>query len=468
MPKQGTEPCRGFLPPWQLAGVDPRTPVLLALSGGADSRVLLDLLAKAAKRDGFPLTLAHVDHGIRGEEAARDREFCRALAEQYGCRLMILEADIPALAAQNRRGLEEQARQVRYAYFAELMENEQIPLLATAHHADDNLETVLFRLARGTRLRGLCGIAPVRAFAAGQLVRPLLHCTREEILDYCRAHALAYVTDSTNTDTAYARNRIRAEVLPILEELFEGASARVADMTEALREDEDYLTSLAEDFLQKSRAGGGLAAEPLKQVAASIRKRVLRLWLQEALGVEPEAVHLQSLCRLLEDPSGVRVALPSGAEAICERGVLSLLGEEDAGKSFCVPVTPGEELLLPSGIVARLDSGAQYRKIHNLSTQTCINSSIVFDIIEQDCYWRSRQEGDVILMGGMHRKLRRLLREAGIPPRLRDRLPLLCDREGILWVPFVGARDGLPRSGTPYTATVRLPNGAEESNRKGN
>jgi len=114
---------RGFCPPWQQAGVDRESPVLLGLSGGADSRVLLHLLASASLRDGFPLLLAHVNHGIRGEEAIRDREFCKALAAEYGLELVILDADVPALAKENRRSLEEEARAVRYDFFARVMED---------------------------------------------------------------------------------------------------------------------------------------------------------------------------------------------------------------------------------------------------------------------------------------------------------------------------------------------------------
>ena len=121
----------GFVPPAALAGVEPDIPVLLALSGGADSRALLDLLAEASRRDGFPLLLAHVNHGIRGEDAIRDREFCRSLAEQYGLQIAVLDADVPALAAERGQGIEETARAVRYEFFERLMRERSIPLLAT-------------------------------------------------------------------------------------------------------------------------------------------------------------------------------------------------------------------------------------------------------------------------------------------------------------------------------------------------
>lgn len=142
----------------------------------------------------------HVNHGIRGEEAIRDREFCRGFCRDRGIPFFCLDADVPAMRQQGE-SLETAARRVRYGYFAAVMGEQDYPLLAVAHNADDNLETVLFRICRGTGLRGLCGIPPVRAFGSGYLVRPLLGVSREEILRYLGERELSYVTDSTNEET---------------------------------------------------------------------------------------------------------------------------------------------------------------------------------------------------------------------------------------------------------------------------
>ena len=217
-----------LIDPRKLAGLSSNVPVLLAFSGGADSMALLDMMQK--EYPTAPILLAHVNHGIRGEEALRDRAFCENVAKERGIEIAILDADVPALAKEKGQSIEEAAREVRYAFFAELMEKRNIPLLLTAHHADDHLETVLFRIARGTGLSGLCGIAPIRPFGAGDLARPLLGFTKQEILQYCKENVLSFVTDSTNADTAYARNRIRADILPIMEELYTDASHRAVRM----------------------------------------------------------------------------------------------------------------------------------------------------------------------------------------------------------------------------------------------
>jgi tRNA(Ile)-lysidine synthase len=222
--------------PRRLANLAPNAPVLLAFSGGADSVALLDMLMKEQSKDATIL-LAHVNHGIRGEEALRDRAFCEKIAHERGLEIAILDADVPALAKEKGQSIEEAARGARYAFFADLMKERNIPLLLTAHHADDHLETILFRIARGTGLSGLGGIAPIRPFATGHLVRPLLGFTKQEILQYCKENALAFVTDSTNADTTYARNKIRAEVLPVLESLYSDVSHRAVRMSAELSED---------------------------------------------------------------------------------------------------------------------------------------------------------------------------------------------------------------------------------------
>ena len=211
--------------------------VLVGFSGGADSTALLDRLSGMS---GYSVAAVHVNHGIRGEEAIRDREFCRGFCRDRGIPFFCLDADVPAMRRQGE-SLETAARRVRYGYFAAVMGEQGYPLLAVAHNADDNLETVLFRLCRGTGLRGLCGIPPVRAFGNGYLVRPLLGVSREEILRYLEERGLSYVTDSTNEETDAARNRLRLTVIPALRAATGDPVAGVTRMTRLLAADSRYL-----------------------------------------------------------------------------------------------------------------------------------------------------------------------------------------------------------------------------------
>lgn len=447
-----------FVPPSELAGLDEKTPVLLAFSGGADSRALLHLLAEDAREKGYSLLLAHVNHGIRGEEALSDRDFCRRVADVYGLEICVLDVDVPALAAKNRRGLEEEAREVRYAFFARLMEERGIPLLATAHHADDNLETLLFRLSRGTTGQGLCGIAPKRAFGGGYLVRPLLGATRAEILDFCREKALEFVTDSTNADTHYARNRLRAEVVPVLEELFPSVAHRTLALCEEIRQDEALLQSLAGCCLENACTERGVSLSVLCETEAPILRRALRSYLRRCTGVTPERVHLDAVEELVRrGRNGDRTALPKDFSAVIEAGSLVILPNDTGeGCDFEIPFTHGVTHLPDSGIVIRTGEWEEMRKVHNLSTTACINLTDLSAIMEKTLYWRNQREGDTLLRCGMHKKLRKLYNQNKIPPRLRAKLPLLCDGEGIVWAPFVGLRDGVRTDGG-LSILVELP-----------
>ena len=444
--------------PWELAGVERNTPVLLALSGGADSRLLLHLLVLQSRRDGFLLVAAHVDHGIRGEEAERDRLFCEQICREYGVTLCVLSANVPSLARAHGRGLEEEAREVRYAYFASLMRERSIPLLVTAHNADDHAETVLFRLARGTGAAGLCGIAPVRAFAGGYLVRPMLALSKREILDLCREEELAFVTDSTNADVAYSRNRLRAEVLPVLEDLFAGATHRIGEVSRQLREEHELLESLAEPHVNRFLERGGCPIGELSSLHPALRRIVLTQWLQRTAGVSPERVHTEALMRLMDRAvPHSRMALPGGVEAVIESGELCIA--EPALKpmdAYQLPFSEGE-ITTPDGKwTISVQKGNKNLKVHNLSTAPCIILAEDSAIMKGVPYWRSRREGDRILLRGMHRSVRRLMREAGIPLSDRTRLPMLCTDEEILWVPYVGARDGIAEERDGNGILVRI------------
>ena len=445
MPQKHSFQTEALRAPWQIADLPKNTPVLLAFSGGADSRMLLHLLAFFAKRDGFSLTLVHVNHGIRGEEAIRDREFCRAVAKEYGVEICILDADVPALAKAHGRGLEEEAREVRYAAFASLMEENGIPLLVTAHNADDNAETVLFRMARGSGLSGLCGIKPCRPFANGYLVRPMLSVTKQEVLSYCERKGLQYVTDSTNADTVYARNRLRAEVLPVMESLFPGAVKRMGEMSERLREDEAVLSSLADRFLEAHCRDGRLPIAELQAQPRAIARRVTVKWLAQVSDTSPEAVHLDAIERLVAAavPHNA-LSLPGRVTVSVERGALCIgRSEKTPATEYLLPFCMGETQL-PNGFGSVLvEKSEKNLKVHNLSTDPYIILKEQSAIMESGLFWRPRREGDRILIGGMHRAVRKLYREAQIPLAMRAQIPLLCDADGIVWAPFCGVRDGI-------------------------
>ncbi len=435
--------------PWEASGIERGSPMLLALSGGADSVALLHSLLVLQQKHPFTLTLAHVNHGIRGADALRDRDFCVQLAAQHGLEICVLNADVPSVARERGCGLEEAARDVRYAYFEKLMCERQIPILLTAHHADDQLETVLFRLSRGCSVRGLGGMTVARPFGNGTLVRPMLQLSRDEILAFCRENGFAFVTDQTNFDPSYTRNRLRAEVLPILTEMFPQIRRHVQALTGDLREDDAYLSAQAEAFCAAHADGNRLRVESLCDLPRPIQTRVLLQFCRPVCG-EIERVHVEALLPLLKNrASKARVALPNGFYAT-RRGEMLVLTRERRAKApatYTLPFSIGDSTIPGTDVRISVRKTEKNGNVHNLSTPSYINLTVGFDIITKDAHWRPCRPGEKLLLGGMHRPLRKCYAARGFSPEVRAKMPLLCDGEGVLWAPGVGLRDGVDRDG---------------------
>lgn len=307
-----------------LSRLAPSEAILVGFSGGADSRVLLHLLAGYCRENGATLYAAHIDHGIRGEEARRDREFCVRTADEYGIKIFVLEADVPALAREHHESLETEARRVRYDYFADIMAKNNIRVLATAHNADDNLETMLFNLTRGSGLRGIAGIPASRPFGeGGVLVRPLLGVPKSEILAYCEENKLGYVTDSTNSDEKYSRNLIRHKVIPLLEQINGGLLSNSARLAAAARAADEFISAEAEGYI-KERGEDANRLDSLCRLPDAVRLTVLgMLYSAAADGRIAEETHLASLDGLCRRGVGhSALSLPGLVRAQIEGGRL--------------------------------------------------------------------------------------------------------------------------------------------------
>ena len=454
-----TNPCK-------LAGVAPNTPVLLAFSGGADSMALLDMMQK--EYPNTPILLAHVNHGIRGVEALRDRDFCESVAKERGLEIVFLDVDVPTLAKERGQSLEEAAREVRYAFFANLMKERNIPLLLTAHHANDHLETILFRIARGTGLVGLCGIAPIRSFGEGYLVRPLLGFSKAEILTYCQENKLSFVTDSTNADTTYARNNIRAEVVPALESLYCDVAQRSVRMSAELCEDDECLQQLAARWMEENISDNGLFVQCLQKTHPAIRRRALRMWFEKERGATLEAVHLKALLKLIEcNDTTARVALPTEVSAYCTKSgrlALTTTRPQPIGE-YLLPLKEGEQNIPNTDISICITPIENQNEVDRKAQNVLVLFGEWKDL-QKEFTWRNRREGDVILRGKMHRQLRRLWAEKGIPTEARQALPLLCRGKDIVWAPFVGMSDDLKENNakdeksSAYKIEINVPNNA--------
>ena len=295
-----------FKEPHKISGREPSAPILVALSGGADSSALLHLLCDYAKNTGCKIVAAHLNHCIRGEEysneADRDEAFCHALCEKLGVALFVKRVDIPALSCASGKSLETEARDARYAFFNEIMTSEGIDLLATAHNADDNLETQLFNLCRGCGIEGLVGIPETRNLGSDKkktVIRPILAAEKSEIIEYCTNNGIQYVTDSTNLVDDCTRNAIRLRVIPELDSIFHSARRSSQRLSANAAEDSDYINQTAKAFLD-SHPEPILACE-LLSLHPSPRKRVLSLMFAHVSDATLESVHISALCSLLEN-----------------------------------------------------------------------------------------------------------------------------------------------------------------------
>lgn len=255
--------------------------VLCALSGGRDSMAMLHILSRLAEEEGFRIAAAHFNHQLR-PTADRDEDFVRNWCREYEIPLTCGTGDVRAFAAREGLGVEDAARKLRYAFLETAARDMGAERIATAHHREDNAETVLLHLLRGTGLQGLGGIAPVR----GEIVRPLLETSRAEIDAYVQRNTIPYVEDESNQDTHFTRNRLRLEVLPLLEEISPGCGARIAAAAELLREENEHLRREAEALMPE--AADGMAALPapvLDRQDKAIQRRLVRAMGQK-LGVE--------------------------------------------------------------------------------------------------------------------------------------------------------------------------------------
>ena len=437
------------------------TPVMVAFSGGADSALLLHLLHRAGHR----LCAVHVHHGIRGKDADADLQFCRETCRALGIPFFAVWVNVPALAKKRGQSLEEAAREARYRHFARLMQAHGIPLLATAHHADDNLETLLFRLCRGTGTQGLRGIpasAPLPGTPDGStlcLFRPLLHLTKQEILQACDALGIAYVTDATNADNAYARNRIRNRVIPELEHLFPHPQKAALRLCRAAAEDCDALDAMA-DALYAQHANNGAIPLPLLQAQpAAIAKRLIaRLYGTCAGNAMPEAVHLDAIYARVRENTPGSISLPGKFAAVLDLDALRILPDPHAPMAA---QAPAYHIALEGGFCTIGDAKVTVWSSfpENQKTDTAFDANVYnlytelqvrFDTIKGRIFLRPMAEGDRILQGGMHKKIRKLYGQHGTPLHLRSRLPLLCDDDGVLAVPGICLRDGASaRRGEP-------------------
>lgn len=431
---------------------EPGTQVVCALSGGTDSVAMLHCLLSLREELGIHLSAAHYNHHLRGAESDRDEAFVRTLCQTWNVPLIVSGGDVSSRAEQTGESVEEAARKLRYAFLESLDQT-----IATAHNADDNLETTLLNLLRGTSLRGLCGIPPKR----DKIVRPVLCLTRMELASYLKENNLPHVEDSTNAATDVLRNRLRHEVIPLLRRENPSVSETVLRGSLLLRKDEAFLEQLAEQTIKSSEQENGWRCSVLLAQPEAIRSRAVRKLLRRVNAPKLTCAHVESVCALLtsEKPSA-QVSLPGGWTARRCYDLFTLQKERASSWQpvrLCIPGTT-EIPKLGLRIVCHVEKCLQKKEEFQKSTSTF---ACKCDMIENtpEIWARPRQTGDEMCLTGGHRSLKRILIDRKIPSSLREELPVFADASGVIGVYNVGCNlDRLPAEGdcAVYIHTERI------------
>ena len=420
--------------------------VLVALSGGADSVALLHFLHTLKDEWQLKLGALHLNHQLRGQESGRDEAFVRDLCAQLEIPLSVESFDVKQAAKQAGESVEQCGRRLRYDFF-ERQASQAGAKVATAHTASDNAETMLINLARGTALRGLAGIPPVR----GRIIRPLITCTREEIELYCRKNTLSWVDDSTNQSDGHTRNRVRHHVLPLLTRENPRLAERLTHLSQTLRDDADYLDELAiQAGRNLTRPDGSLERAGFLHLAPALKGRVLADLLRTA-SIPISGELIEGLSNIIATGKGSRqigggMIFSCDGESFCikaasvkaEQDYFSLSIDaaafEDTPRE--VEVFPGKRVILSVHCKNRQENVKELQKKGLTYCLSCLDYDKIVNVVTL----RGRLPGDKLRPPGRGcaKTLKNLFQENGVESARRQKKIIAADEEGVLWVEGLG------------------------------
>ncbi|WP_223069017.1 tRNA lysidine(34) synthetase TilS [Paenibacillus caui] len=442
----------------------PRHMIVVAVSGGPDSVALLHILSLISQDESAALRLvvAHVNHGFRPAESAEEAEFVRGLAKKYGCPFELAELDVPSYMKESGMGGQEAARELRYRFLHQVADKYGAASIALAHHGDDQAETVLLRLLRGSGLTGLGGMRIKRKEKNVELIRPLLRMYKTDLIRACEEAGLSFVTDSSNLSNKYARNAIRLDVLPFLGQ-YNGQLVQSLNRLSLVAESEDdYMSKAAEEAVERLTVRDKDGTISLKIAAlaglhVALQRRLIKLILtylpintEESDFAKIEAIRSGAL---QDRPTTWRIDLGGGSLCRREYGDLSFLSQsvEEAGFAYRVEAIPASVPVAGTGRVL------SFRQLSAESVPPALKplsrDEALFDADELLCPLtvRSRLPGDTMRMMGLagSKKVKDIFIDAKIPPSLRGRIPIVTDALGrIVWIPGVRRSDLAPIKGS--------------------
>lgn len=418
--------------------------ILVALSGGADSTALLNSLLELKEEFNLELSIAHLDHGLRGKESKKDASFVRSKARELGLRASIDKREVNRVVDGENLSLEEAAREVRYEFLSEIADEQGVDYVALGHNRNDQAETVLMNIIRGAGLRGLGGMQEVK----GRYIRPLLNLKRDEIKNYIEARGLDYRRDKTNKNTDFLRNRIRHELIPELEDNYNPKVVEnLTRMAELAKEAHSFIEDRADDVsrdirITKKIDGTCFDRAKFSALNTYLQKAVIRKLISKVKGdlQDVTSTHVDNVISKIEDePARTLLSLPEvtftlNRETACFVREFNPEGQE----KFRYEIQPGETLEVEEvSITINLELVS---KSEELNPEKYLSDSLTEFVdwgkVEQPIIVRNRTEGDRFKPLGMRgeKKLKDFFIDEKVPFKERDKVPLVCDKEGIIWV----------------------------------
>ena len=425
--------------------------VVVGLSGGADSTALLHFLLSIKEEFNLKIIACHINHMLRGDEADSDENFVRKLCSENSVELRVLKIDVQKEALKRKIGTEECGRQIRYDFF-EKTAAEFNAKIATAHTASDNAETVIFNMTRGCGLKGLCGIPPVRE----NIIRPLIETTRSEIEEYCHSNGYDYVTDSTNLERDYTRNKIRLDVIPVLKNINPSFESTIAKMSTQMRQNEKFITDCAEKALADAETPSGYRTDILSQLDDTILSAALNLMVKKH-NIIPELKHIELIKKIVYNNGAVNIK--NDITAVSKQGFLRIITSVKHHENEIIPYTNQEFVTINNKKILiskmNIDEFNKYQKINNL----VFNNSMDYDTIPFNRVFRTRKSGDVFTLPrrNITKSLRKYFIELKIPQEKRDEIILLASDSDVLWIEGIGVSKKYRVSTNTKTVIVLEP-----------
>lgn len=424
--------------------------VIVGFSGGADSVALLSFLYELQQELDLKLLACHINHQLRGDEAQRDEEFCRKFCAERGIELHVFREDIASAAKQAGKSIEEYAREVRYKRFQQLRSSEK-DRIATAHNANDLAETILFHVARGTGIKGLIGIPAVR----GNIIRPLLFCSREQIEAYCKEKALPFVTDSSNLSDEFSRNRLRHHVVPQLELVNSSFVKSTARLSKQAALEEDYLQKRLKQELTQMQLSENTWKRPAFQALhPAMQQRTAAYWLERSFA-EISAKKIIDVRKLIDIGGTLELSKGHYLEAMGE--TITLKSAPKLQGFFSVPLKMGENRIFDGKILLFSSINRGKYKFFANNEKDGLKNAFDYDKIIGVPMIRQRLPGDSIQLHGWSspRNFKKLLNQKKISLEERSRLAVISDEKGPLWLEGFGVRqDVMPDEHSEHIVTI--------------